>query len=40
MSPQSIGRRCAAGLVVLVLVTAAAAGPAAAQTHAAVQTHA
>ena len=39
MSPQSLARRCAAGLVVLVLVIATAT-PATAQTHASVaQTH-
>jgi hypothetical protein len=40
MSPLSIAGRIAAGLVVLVLVTAVATGPAPAQTHAARQTHA
>jgi len=40
MSPTSIGRRCAGGLVLLVLFVAATA-PAPAQTHADVlQTHA
>jgi hypothetical protein len=40
MSPKSLGRRCAGGLVVLVLLVAAAS-PATAQTHASViQTHA
>ena len=37
MSPTSLGRRCAGGLVLLVLIVAAAS-PATAQTHA--QTHA
>jgi hypothetical protein len=41
MSPQSIGRLCAAGLAVLVLVAATGtAAPAGAQTHAELQTHA
>ncbi len=42
MSPQSIARRCAGALIVLVLlgVAATAAGPATAQTHAKIQTHA
>jgi hypothetical protein len=41
MSPQSIGRLCAAGLTVLVLVAATGtAAPADAQTHAELQTHA
>ena len=40
MSPKSLGRRCAGGLVLLVLFVAAAT-PAPAQTHADVlQTHA
>ena len=40
MSPKSIGRRCAGGLILLVLL-AGVASPATAQTHAAVlQTHA
>jgi hypothetical protein len=37
MSPTSLGRRCAGGLVLLVLIVVAAS-PATAQTHA--QTHA
>jgi hypothetical protein len=39
MSPHSIARACAAGLVALVLVVATTA-PAPAQTHAEIQTHA
>ena len=40
MSPTTLGRRCAGGLVLLVLMVAAAS-PATAQTHASViQTHA
>ena len=40
MSPKSLGRRCAGGLILLVLMVAAAS-PAPAQTHASmIQTHA
>jgi hypothetical protein len=39
MSPHSLGRRCAAVIVGLVLVVAVAT-PATAQTHAMIQTHA